>query len=295
MELEEKYERLLLEIHEAEGECLRMNEGLLREEEELHRLLNFLIEKELVEFDKKEQAYFLTYEGYEKVEEIMEIRKGSESREHSELEETQRKTGTNKFLFIALGLFLFLGGYFTLRGIQPDRSFPENINQETLEHMMKDIKAKTDSVKLRQISKYVDANPRMQIEKIDEVVFIKFDSTFSKNEMRELLDKLWDYQFDIAFHDNIHPTISDPGAYFSYSTEKSLGPEYWSMTYGNHGWSGGIYHIKKTTVYQQVYNLVYKSELDKIQITYVNFFSHYDIQATEKSIQKDQEIFAMHE
>lgn len=66
------------------------------------------------------------------------------------------------------------------------------------------------------------------------------------------------------------------------------------MTYGNHGWSGGIYHIKTETIAFQIQNLIRKNLLDKIQITGVVFFSHYEIKSKEESEEKDKEIMLMH-
>jgi hypothetical protein len=66
------------------------------------------------------------------------------------------------------------------------------------------------------------------------------------------------------------------------------------MTYGNHGWSGGIYNIKTETVSQQIYNLVSNGALNKIQITDVRFFSHYKIEEKQKSDKKNDEIYFMH-
>jgi len=67
------------------------------------------------------------------------------------------------------------------------------------------------------------------------------------------------------------------------------------MSYGNHGWSGGIYHIRTETVAQQIYNLLNKKELERIQITGVNFFSHYEMESEERSMKKDSEIYNIHE
>jgi len=152
----------------------------------------------------------------------------------------------------------------------------------------------TDSTLITIIKQSVDSNPKLDFEQTDKRAFIKFKLEITKGELQELLELLWKYNFEIAFHDTVHPTISEPGAFFSYSTEKNIGQAYWSMTFGNHGWSGGIYHLKKETVSQQIYNLIQKRKLDKIQITDVHFFSHYDIESEAKSKEKNDEIFSMH-
>ena len=149
--------------------------------------------------------------------------------------------------------------------------------------------------KVYEIKKYVNNHSNLILERDDKTVFINFTNLITKNEINELLKELWKNRLEIGFHDTIHPTLSDPGAYFRYSTEKTIGEEYWSMTYGNHGWSGGIYHLKRETISQQIYNLVDKGEINKIQITEVVFFSHYEIKSKEKSDEMDNKIRLMHE
>ena len=126
------------------------------------------------------------------------------------------------------------------------------------------------------------------------VAFVVFPETVTRQEISTLLEELRSAALEIAFHDTIHPTLSDPGAYFSYSTRKTINKDHWSMTYGNHGWSGGIFHIRQETLCQQIFNLVSKGKLDRIQITEVCFFSGYAVEDSEKSKVKDNTIFQMH-
>jgi len=153
------------------------------------------------------------------------------------------------------------------------------------------------SSKNSRVKKYVETNPNLEFENNGNIVFVKFNKQITKNEIVELIEKLWENQFEISLHDTLYPfsTGSDPGAYFFYSTEKTISQEYWSMTYGNHGWSGGIYHLRRETVIQQIYNLVSLGEMDKIQITEVSFFSHYEIESKEESDKKNKEIMSKHE
>jgi hypothetical protein len=76
--------------------------------------------------------------------------------------------------------------------------------------------------------------------------------------------------------------------------KRVLAKDHWSMTLGNHGWTGGIYQIRKTTVNQQVYNLFMRKKLKEVGITDVAFFSHYNRESPERSRIKDQEILQMH-
>jgi hypothetical protein len=144
------------------------------------------------------------------------------------------------------------------------------------------------------LDKFVDQNPSFTIEKKGRKTFIVFNEDTSLKQIQGLLEWLWKLKFEFTFHDTIYPTISDPGAYFSYSTKKSIGKDHWSMTLGNHGWTGGIYQIRKTTVNQQVYNLFMRKKLKEVGITDVAFFSHYNRESPERSRIKDQEILQMH-
>ena len=110
-----------------------------------------------------------------------------------------------------------------------------------------------------------------------------------------LLEVVRTEKLEIAFHDTIHPTISDPGAYFSYSTQKTSSQDVWSMTYGNHGWSGGIYHIKTKTLAKQIWNLIQNDKIDRIQVTNVVFFNNMDLKSEQESNKKDHELSLMHD
>ena len=156
------------------------------------------------------------------------------------------------------------------------------------------IKAIFASKKSR-IVKIIQKYPSMNMEVDANIYFIQLSNRVTKIEVTELLKELWSGQFEISFHDSIHPPVSDPGAYFSYSTTKTIGTDDYSMTYGNHGWSGGIYHIRIETVSQQIYNLVRKEKLNKIQVTGVGFLSHYDIKSKKESDIKNDEIWFMHQ
>lgn len=126
------------------------------------------------------------------------------------------------------------------------------------------------------------------------IEYISIDKLVRTDDINELLKLLRTEKIQISFHDNVHPTISDPGAYFSYSTEKSNDDKHWSMTYGNHGWSGGIYQIRDFVLAKQIISLIKKEELTRIQISGVVFFSHYDLKSEDDNKKKDSEIQEMH-
>lgn len=126
------------------------------------------------------------------------------------------------------------------------------------------------------------------------IEYIYIDKLVGTNHIMELLNVLNIEKIQIAFYDNVHPTISDPGAYFSYSSLKSKDDFHWSMTYGNHGWSGGIYQIRDFVLASQIISLIKKEELTRVQISDVVFFSHYDVKAIAESKKKESEIKDMH-
>ena len=138
------------------------------------------------------------------------------------------------------------------------------------------------------------SNPALKTEVADGHTFVVFPPHITRQDISGLLEELRSAGFEIAFHDTIHPTLSDPGACFSYSTQKNIDNGSWSMTCGNHGWSDGIFQIRQETLTQQIFNLVSNGRMDRIQITEVCFFSHYALQSQEKSAKKDNEIFQMH-
>ena len=145
-----------------------------------------------------------------------------------------------------------------------------------------------------QVKMLCEQSPSIHLEERNNNLYVRFEKNISDDEIISLIDFLWNNEFEIDFHDTIHPTISDPGAYFSYSTQQSPGINFWSMTYGNHGWSGGIYHIGKITLAKQIGNLIRHSKIEEVQITGVVFFSQYPIKSKTKSESKNNEISKIH-
>lgn len=134
----------------------------------------------------------------------------------------------------------------------------------------------------------------LQLKRENNIDYLYIDKFVETGNIKDLLNVLKSEKYQIAFHDNVHPTVSDPGAYFSYSSEKSIDDNHWSMTYGNHGWSGGIYQIRDFILARQIISLIKKEELTRIQISDVIFFSHYDLKSEDDSKKKGSEIDEMH-
>ena len=132
--------------------------------------------------------------------------------------------------------------------------------------MIKKIKPLFDKSE-NDLTQFIECSDFFKLSIKGEISFILIEKKVENIDIKRLLEKLWCESYEIAFHDTIHPTLSDPGAYFSYSTKKSTKENVWSMTYGNHGWSGGIYHLSCKTVAHQITNLVKTTSMDK----YSNF------------------------
>ena len=144
------------------------------------------------------------------------------------------------------------------------------------------------------LEQFITNNSNFELVIQENTLFVKISKSATVNEVKSIIQILKSNKYEIAFHDTIHSTLSDPGAYFSYSTKKTKNG-YWSMTCGNHGWAGGIYHIKDETIINQIYNLIQKSAFDQIQITNVVFFNHFKTESKDKSIKKDNELLIMHQ
>jgi len=142
--------------------------------------------------------------------------------------------------------------------------------------------------------KFVSNHPHIKMVKDNGIEYLSIDKNVGTDEISQLLTLLRDEKLEITFHDSVHPTISDPGAYFSYSTVKSVDDNHWSMTYGNHGWSGGIYQIRDFILANQITSLIKKEELSRIQISDVVFFSDYEVKSEDESKKKGSEIQEMH-
>lgn len=141
---------------------------------------------------------------------------------------------------------------------------------------------------------FISGQRYLKLSSENGIEYVNIDKLVGTDDIKDLLEILRTEKYQIAFHDNVHPTLSDPGAYFSYSSEKSVDDKHWSMTYGNHGWSGGIYQIRDFILARQIISLIKKEELTRIQISDVVFFSHYDLKSEDISNKKGSEIDEMH-
>lgn len=125
-----------------------------------------------------------------------------------------------------------------------------------------------------------------------KVIEIKKETTFEN--IVELLRILKRNNIAFSFYDSYYPSPSDPGAYLDYSQEKNETESAWSMTLGNHGWSGGVYTITEKVIARQIYNLLENNQIDSIRIDNVKIFSHYDKKNSDYNKNENALIYGIH-
>ncbi|MCS3798479.1 hypothetical protein [Niastella sp. OAS944] len=134
-----------------------------------------------------------------------------------------------------------------------------------------------------------------QLKGIDitsKVIKIANDTSFEN--IIALLKILRTHKVPFALYDGYYPSPSDPGAYLSYSQEQNETENAWSMTLGNHRWSGGIYTISENNIALQIHNLVRNNQIDSIEIDKVVFFSHYEKENKDKNRNKNALLYGIH-
>lgn len=109
-----------------------------------------------------------------------------------------------------------------------------------------------------------------------------------------LLKILRTHKVSFALYDSYYPSPSDPGAYLSYSQKLNETEHAWSMTLGNHGWSGGIYTISENTIAWQIHNLAKNNQIDSIKIDNVKIASHYDKENTDRNRNRNALLYGIH-
>jgi len=125
-----------------------------------------------------------------------------------------------------------------------------------------------------------------------EIVEISREATF--DDITELLLVLRKHRIAFALYDPYYPSPSDPGAYIDYSQEKNEASNSWSMTLGNHGWTGGIYTISENNIALQIHHLVENGQINSISINEVKIFSHYEKQNSVRNREQNALIYRIH-
>lgn len=116
----------------------------------------------------------------------------------------------------------------------------------------------------------------------------------SHEVIAQLLALLRERQMSFSVYDPLYPSPSEPGAYMAYRPEPDTAAPAWSMTLGNHGWSGGIYTIKERNMVLQLGHLVRLGLIDSIGIDDVSFFAHYDKVYPDRNYNENARLVGLH-
>lgn len=151
------------------------------------------------------------------------------------------------------------------------------------------------SMQMDTLNTSINAIKGLTLDESSGIRSIRFSDGITNESLAQLLYVLKTNSTPFAVYDELlYSSKSDPGAYLSYSQEKNDKKNCWSMTLGNHGWSGGIYHISDSIIIIQLKNLIDNKFLQEIKIDKVAFFSHYKIEAPEESQKMENRILEIH-
>ncbi|MES2138846.1 MAG: hypothetical protein V4511_04015 [Bacteroidota bacterium] len=152
----------------------------------------------------------------------------------------------------------------------------------------------TDQNSIDKLTQYIKEVKGLTLIEKNEEKYIQLSDDFSVNELPNLLNVLKETKTKFEIYDELYGSSSDPGAYICYSQEKVKSDSGWSMTLGNHGWSGGIYQISDSTILIQLSDLIKKHKLKEIQLTNAVFFAHYDSEKSESNNEMNTRIRTIH-
>jgi len=126
------------------------------------------------------------------------------------------------------------------------------------------------------------------------VRYIHLSQNTTLESIKSLLQLLKMNKIPFEIYDKLYYPSTDPGAYLTYSQEKNMSPDCWSMTLGNHGWTGGIFTIDENIIASQLENLLKKGLIQEIRIEKIAFFSHYDFVKSDKNIEMNMRLAKLH-
>ncbi len=132
------------------------------------------------------------------------------------------------------------------------------------------------------------AGTRIQGERRGRVLCL--DKGLGEADFSDLLTALMRERIEFSLHDPLYPSPSDPGAYMSYSPQEAR----WLMTLGNHGWSGGIYHVRPATLLRQICNLHALGRLPSLGLDRVGFLGHYRHESAEANDEMNRRLLELH-
>jgi hypothetical protein len=135
--------------------------------------------------------------------------------------------------------------------------------------------------------------PGMALARDSGAKCVQLDSKVLFNDLLRMITILREHDAKISVFDPCYPSPSDPGAYFDYTLQKAVG-ETWSMTLGNHGWSGGIYRVDDRTLAMQVYGLSSNGRLSKLDVERGTIFEHYAPVTERSNVEMIEKLRTLH-
>ncbi|WP_339897818.1 hypothetical protein [uncultured Gilvimarinus sp.] len=115
----------------------------------------------------------------------------------------------------------------------------------------------------------------------------------NKEGVADILRELKDTDVKFEIYDTCYPSPSDPGAYICYA-HYDIASDSFSMTLGNHGWSGGIYKIKSEVVLEQLHHLAITQNDFELNIENAVFFAHYENESAENNVKMNSKLLEIH-
>lgn len=118
----------------------------------------------------------------------------------------------------------------------------------------------------------------------------------SKTDIQKTVAFLHVHSIEFEVHDLIYPredqSTIDSGSYMTYSPLKDSQGKF-LMTYGNNGWSGGIYEIEFDTIVTQLHHLITSKGVSETSRNPV-FFKHYERKSVYENAKINREIREKH-
>ena len=155
-----------------------------------------------------------------------------------------------------------------------------------------------------ELSEFIKLKPTLdsQVNKIgglkivqkNNSIVIAIDQNIQIEAVKALVQLLRENKVAFTIYDSLYPSPTDPGAYIDYSHEKGDNTDTWSMTLGNHGWTGGIYSIKENVIANQIYNLIKHKQIDSIRIDNVKIYAHYGKKTGELNEKQNDLLSKIH-
>jgi hypothetical protein len=179
---------------------------------------------------------------------------------------------------------------------------PEPAPKKTIESVPKPVvippaKEGLRTIQTEQLKELTAHLPGVTITDTVRTQRINISGEVTRDVLKQLLQILKAEQVAFQVYDQLYPDFGpdmDPGSYMTYSRQKAIDTNFWSMTYGNQGWSGGTYYIQEFIIIAQIENLIRLKIITGIEVDKGGIFSRYDVKPEEENTVTNQEIYKTH-